>query len=70
MATGQLPSVNKAGLGELFSRLRFVLLAILFTGRDSYTSTGNRPQTAGGPVQSELGTIFGLANMFRWRLER
>ena len=29
MATGQLPSVNKAGLGELFARLRFVLLAII-----------------------------------------
>ena len=28
MAKGQLPSVNKAGLGELFARLRFVLLAI------------------------------------------
>ena len=29
MATGTLPNVNKAGLGELFSRLRFVLLAII-----------------------------------------
>ena len=29
MATGQLPSVNKAGLGELFARLRFVVLAII-----------------------------------------
>ena len=29
MATAQPPSINKAGLGELFSRLRFVLLAII-----------------------------------------
>ena len=29
MAQGQLPSVNKAGMGELFARLRFVLLAII-----------------------------------------
>ena len=29
MATGQLPGTNKAGMGELFARLRFVLMAII-----------------------------------------
>jgi len=65
MATLQPPSVNKAGLGELFARLRFVLLAIFV-----YRIGTHIPVPGIDPAQLEAlfnqnqGTILGLANMF------
>ena len=65
MATGQLPSVNKAGLGELFSRLRFVLLAIIVYRIGTHIPVpGIDPQQLSALFNQNQGTILGLANMF------
>jgi preprotein translocase subunit SecY len=65
MATGQLPTVNKAGLGELFSRLRFVLLAILVYRIGTHIPVpGIDPKQLAALFNQNQGTILGLANMF------
>jgi preprotein translocase subunit SecY len=65
MATGQLPSVNKAGLGELFSRLRFVLLAIIVYRIGTHIPVpGIDPNQLSALFNQNQGTILGLANMF------
>ena len=66
MAQGQLPGVNKAGLGELFARLRFVLCwQLLFTGSGPISrSPGIDPNQLQALFNQNQGTILGLANMF------
>ena len=65
MATGQLPSVNKAGLSELFSRLRFVLLAIIVYRIGTHIPVpGIDPNQLAALFNQNQGTILGLANMF------
>jgi preprotein translocase subunit SecY len=65
MATGQLPSVNKAGLSELFSRLRFVLLAIIVYRIGTHIPVpGIDPNQLSALFNQNQGTILGLANMF------
>ncbi len=65
MATPQLPSVNKAGLGELFARLRFVLLAILVYRIGTHIPVpGIDPKQLEALFNQNQGTILGLANMF------
>jgi len=65
MATGQLPSVNKAGLGELFARLRFVLLAVIVYRIGTHIPLpGIDPKQLAALFNQNQGTILGLANMF------
>ncbi|MFT6287305.1 MAG: preprotein translocase subunit SecY [Halieaceae bacterium] len=65
MATGQLPSVNKAGLGELFARLRFVVLAIIVYRIGTHIPVpGIDPNQLAALFNQNQGTILGLANMF------
>ena len=65
MATPQLPSVNKAGLGELFARLRFVLLAIIVYRIGTHIPVpGIDPNQLAALFNQNQGTILGLANMF------
>ncbi|MEJ2532471.1 MAG: preprotein translocase subunit SecY [Halioglobus sp.] len=65
MAKGQLPSVNKAGLGELFARLRFVLMAIIVYRIGTHIPVpGIDPDQLAALFNQNQGTILGLANMF------
>lgn len=65
MATGQLPSVNRAGLGELFTRLRFVLLALFVYRIGTHIPVpGIDPAQVAAMFNQNQGTILGLANMF------
>ena len=65
MAKGQLPSVNKAGLGELFARLRFVLMAIFVYRIGTHIPVpGIDPDQLAALFNQNQGTILGLANMF------
>ncbi|MFK8051089.1 MAG: preprotein translocase subunit SecY [Halioglobus sp.] len=65
MATGQLPSINKSGLGELFARLRFVLLAIIVYRIGTHIPVpGIDPAQLAALFNQNQGTILGLANMF------
>ena len=65
MANSQLPSVNKAGLGELFARLRFVLLAIIIYRIGTHIPLpGIDPRQLAALFSQNQGTILGLANMF------
>ncbi len=65
MATGQLPGVNKAGMGELFARLRFVLLAIIVYRIGTHIPVpGIDPAQLAALFNQNQGTILGLANMF------
>jgi len=65
MATPQLPNVNKAGLGELFARLRFVLLAIIVYRIGTHIPVpGIDPNQLQALFNQNQGTILGLANMF------
>ena len=65
MATGQLPTTNKAGLGELFARLRFVLLAIIVYRIGTHIPVpGIDPNQLAALFNQNQGTILGLANMF------
>ena len=66
MANGQqVPGLNTAGLGELFARLRFVLVAIIIyrIGTD-IPVPGIDPAQLQALFNSNQGTILGLANMF------
>jgi preprotein translocase subunit SecY len=65
MATGQLPAANKAGLGELFARLRFVLMAIIVYRIGTHIPVpGIDPAQLASLFNQNQGTILGLANMF------
>jgi preprotein translocase subunit SecY len=65
MATGQLPGVNKAGMGELFARLRFVLVAIIVYRIGTHIPVpGIDPNQLAALFNQNQGTILGLANMF------
>jgi len=65
MATGQLPGSSKAGLGELFARLRFVLLAIIVYRIGTHIPVpGIDPAQLAALFNQNQGTILGLANMF------
>jgi preprotein translocase subunit SecY len=65
MATGQLPSINKNGLGELFARLRYVLLAIIVYRIGTHIPVpGIDPAQLAALFNQNQGTILGLANMF------
>lgn len=65
MASTSPLSSSKKGLGELFSRLKFLLLAILV-----YRIGSHIPVPGIDPAQLQIifnktqGTILGLANMF------
>ena len=65
MATAQTPSGNKAGLSELFTRLRFVLLAIIVYRIGTHIPVpGIDPKQLAALFNQNQGTILGLANMF------
>jgi preprotein translocase subunit SecY len=65
MATGQLPAINKNGLGELFARLRYVLLAIIVYRIGTHIPVpGIDPAQLAALFNQNQGTILGLANMF------
>lgn len=65
MAKAQLPNVNKAGMGELFARLRFVLLAIIVYRIGTHIPVpGIDPAQLAALFNQNQGTILGLANMF------
>ena len=65
MAKGQLPNVNKAGMGELFARLRFVLMAIIVYRIGTHIPVpGIDPAQLAALFNQNQGTILGLANMF------
>ena len=56
---------NRAGLGELFSRLRFVLLAIIVYRIGTHIPVpGIDPAQVAALFNQNQGTILGLANMF------
>ncbi|GAB3317151.1 preprotein translocase subunit SecY [Haliea atlantica] len=65
MAKGQLPNVSKAGMGELFARLRFVLVAIIVYRIGTHIPVpGIDPAQLAALFNQNQGTILGLANMF------
>ena len=65
MATAQTPSGNKAGLSELFTRLRFVLIAIIVYRIGTHIPVpGIDPKQLAALFNQNQGTILGLANMF------
>ena len=60
-----LSSGNKAGLGELFARLRFVLLAIIIYRIGTHIPVpGINPAQLEALFNQNQGTILGLFNMF------
>ncbi len=64
-AQGQLPGANKAGMGELFARLRFVLVAIIVYRIGTHIPVpGIDPNQLANLFNQNQGTILGLANMF------
>jgi preprotein translocase subunit SecY len=65
MAKPSLPGVNTAGLGELFARLRFVLMAIIIYRVGTHIPVpGINPDQIAALFNQNQGTILGLANMF------
>src|SRR6056300_1061002 len=64
MANG-MPSMNNAGMGELFARLRFVLLALLIYRIGTHIPVpGIDPERLSALFDQNQGTILGLANVF------
>ena len=64
MANG-MPSMNSAGLGELFARLRFVLIALLIYRIGTHIPVpGIDPEQLASLFDQNQGTILGLANVF------
>ena len=64
MANG-MPSMNSAGMGELFTRLRFVLIALLIYRIGTHIPVpGIDPQQLASLFDQNQGTILGLANVF------
>lgn len=66
MANGQQASgINTAGLGELFARLRFVLVALIIYRIGTHIPVpGIDPAQLQALFNQNQGTILGLANMF------
>ncbi|MCZ6831100.1 MAG: preprotein translocase subunit SecY [Gammaproteobacteria bacterium] len=65
MAKPQQPGLSTAGLGELFARLRFVLLAIIVYRIGTHIPVpGIDPNQVAALFNQNQGTILGLANMF------
>ena len=64
MANG-MPSMNSAGMGELFARLRFVLIALLIYRSGTHIPVpGIDPEQLASLFDQNQGTILGLANVF------
>jgi preprotein translocase subunit SecY len=64
MANG-MPSMNSAGMGELFARLRFVLIALLIYRVGTHIPVpGIDPEQLSALFDQNQGTILGLANVF------
>ena len=64
MANG-MPSMNAAGMGELFARLRFVLVALLVYRIGTHIPVpGIDPEQLAALFDQNQGTILGLANVF------
>lgn len=65
MNTGVLQSGNQSGLGELFARLRFVLLAIIIYRIGTHIPVpGINPDQIQALFNQNQGTVLGLFNMF------
>ncbi|MGI9313737.1 MAG: preprotein translocase subunit SecY [Luminiphilus sp.] len=64
MANG-MPNMNSAGTGELFARLRFVLIALLIYRVGTHIPVpGIDPEQLAALFDQNQGTILGLANVF------
>ena len=64
MANG-MPSMSSAGMGELFARLRFVLVALLIYRIGTHIPVpGIDPEQLASLFDQNQGTILGLANVF------
>ena len=64
MASG-MPTMNSAGMGELFARLRFVLIALLIYRVGTHIPVpGIDPEQLSALFDQNQGTILGLANVF------
>ena len=64
MANG-MPSLNSAGMGELFGRLKFVLLALIVYRIGTHIPVpGIDPEQLSALFDQNQGTILGLANVF------
>ncbi|MDA8619957.1 preprotein translocase subunit SecY [Luminiphilus sp.] len=64
MANG-MPSMNSAGMSELFARLRFVLIALLIYRIGTHIPVpGIDPEQLASLFDQNQGTILGLANVF------
>ena len=64
MANG-MPTMNSAGMGELFARLRFVLIALLIYRIGTHIPVpGIDPEQLSALFDQNQGTILGLANVF------
>ena len=63
--TNGMPSMNSAGMGELFARLRFVLIALLIYRIGTHIPVpGIDPEQLASLFDQNQGTILGLANVF------
>ena len=64
MANG-MPSANNTGMGELFRRLRFVLIALVIYRIGTHIPVpGIDPAQLSALFDQNQGTILGLANVF------
>jgi|TARA_B100001063_G_scaffold243409_1_gene273964 preprotein translocase subunit SecY len=60
-----MPNMNSAGTGELFARLRFVLIALLIYRVGTHIPVpGIDPEQLAALFDQNQGTILGLANVF------
>ena len=60
----ELPSANRAGLGELFARLRFVLVAIIVYRIGTHIPVpGIDPNQLAALFNQNQGTILGLEDL-------
>ncbi|MEE8058668.1 MAG: preprotein translocase subunit SecY [Pseudomonadales bacterium] len=65
MNAGLLSGGNQSGLGELFARLRFVLLAIIVYRIGTHIPVpGMNPDRIAAMFDQNQGTVLGLFNMF------
>ncbi len=61
----EMPSIKAAGMGELFTRLRFVLIALLIYRIGTHIPVpGIDPEQLASLFDQNQGTILGLANVF------
>ena len=65
MANPGLAGLKQSGLGELFARLRFLLIAIIVYRIGTHIPVpGINPDQIAALFNQNQGTILGLANMF------